>query len=133
MGGTYEKISVETTHAGQVLRITLNSPPANILDAQAMGEIRACLDAEGASRDLKAIVFAGAGKHFCFGASVAEHQKDQAPAMIAGFHAMFKKLLGCEAPLVALVRGQCLGGGMELAAFCNFVLAEPSAKFGQPE
>jgi cyclohexa-1,5-dienecarbonyl-CoA hydratase len=133
MGGIYEKILVETTHDGQVLRITLNTPPANILDGRTMGEIVACLDAEGASRDLKAIVFAGAGKHFCFGASVAEHRKDQAPKMIAGFHALFKKLLACETPLVALVRGQCLGGGMELAAFCNFVLAEPSAKFGQPE
>ncbi len=133
MGETYEKISIETTCAGQVLRITLDSPPANILDGQTMAEIRACLGAEGASRDLKAIVFAGAGKHFCFGASVAEHQKDQAPAMIAGFHAMFNELLACETPLVALVRGQCLGGGMELASFCNFILAEPSAKFGQPE
>jgi len=133
MAGNYEKIEVDVQHDGQVLRITLNSPPANILDGQTMSEIVACLDAEGASKDLKAIVFAGEGKHFCFGASVAEHQKDQAPAMIAGFHGLFKKLLALETPLVALVRGQCLGGGMELASFCNFVLAEPKAKFGQPE
>jgi cyclohexa-1,5-dienecarbonyl-CoA hydratase len=133
MAGSYEKIKVETTHEGQVLRITLSSPPANILDGQTMTEIVACLDSEGASQDLKAIVFAGEGKHFCFGASVAEHQKDQAPAMIAGFHGLFKQLLAIQTPLVALVRGQCLGGGMELASFCNFILAEPSAKFGQPE
>jgi cyclohexa-1,5-dienecarbonyl-CoA hydratase len=98
-----------------------------------MSEIVACLDAEGSSVDLKAIVFVGEGKHFCFGASVAEHRKDQAPAMISGFHGLFKKLLAVQTPLVALVRGQCLGGGMELASFCNFVLAEPNAKFGQPE
>lgn len=133
MAGSYEKIKVETTHEGQVLRITLNTPPANILDGQTMAEIVACLDGEGSRADLKAIVFAGQGKHFCFGASVAEHQKDRAPAMIAGFHGLFKKLLAIETPLVALVRGQCLGGGMELATFCNFILAEPSAKFGQPE
>jgi cyclohexa-1,5-dienecarbonyl-CoA hydratase len=133
MAGNHEKIKVETTHEGQVLRITLATPPANILDGQTMAEIVACLGEEGASQDLKAIVFSGEGKHFCFGASVAEHQKDQAPAMIAGFHGLFKQLLALETPLVALVRGQCLGGGMELAAFCNFVLCEPSAKFGQPE
>jgi cyclohexa-1,5-dienecarbonyl-CoA hydratase len=64
---------------------------------------------------------------------VPEHQKAQAQAMIHGFHGLFKDLLGLRTPLVALVRGQCLGGGMELAAFCSFVLAEPSARFGQPE
>jgi cyclohexa-1,5-dienecarbonyl-CoA hydratase len=133
MAGSYDKINVETTHEGQVLRITLATPPANILDAGTMAEIVACLDDEGASKDLKAIVFAGEGKHFCFGASVAEHQKEQAPAMIGSFHGLFKKLLAIETPLVALVRGQCLGGGMELASFCSFILCEPSAKFGQPE
>lgn len=133
MAGNYEKIKVEITHDGQVLRVTLATPPANILDGQTMAEVVSCLGSEGASQDLKAIVFAGEGKHFCFGASVAEHQKEQAPAMIAGFHSLFKKLLARQTPLIALVRGQCLGGGMELASFCNFVLAEPSAKFGQPE
>jgi cyclohexa-1,5-dienecarbonyl-CoA hydratase len=53
--------------------------------------------------------------------------------MISGFHGLFKKLLGCQIPIIALVRGQCLGGGMELALFSNFIFAEPSAKFGQPE
>ena len=61
MAGNHEKIKVEVTHEGQVLRITLATPPANILDGQTMAEIVACLDAEGASKDLKAIVFAGEG------------------------------------------------------------------------
>ena len=128
-----EKIEVRRDNDGQVLRIVLAAPPGNVLDAQMMGEISACLDAEAANKALKAIVFEGKGKHFCFGASVPEHVKERAPEMIRGFHGLFKKLLAIEVPLFALVRGQCLGGGMELAAFCNFVIAEPSAKFGQPE
>jgi len=133
MGEGHEKIRVESTHDGQVCRITLATPPANILDGQTMREITAAVREAGASPDVKAIAFAGEGKHFCFGASVAEHRKEQAPEMIATFHAMFRALLDCNVPLVALVRVQCLGGGMELASFCSFVVAEPSAKFGQPE
>ena len=98
-----------------------------------MGEIVACLDREGSDERLKAIVFKAEGKHFCFGASVAEHQKGQAPEMIRGFHTMFKKLLKCRVPTAAVVRGQCLGGGMELVSFLSFIIAESSAKFGQPE
>ena len=133
MSEHYQKISVSFTHDGAVLRIILATPPANILDAATMAEIVDCLDKEAGSKQIRAIVFEGEGKHFCFGASVEEHQKEQAPAMISGFHGLFKKLLATEIPLIALVRGQCLGGGMELAAFCSFIIAEPSAKFGQPE
>jgi cyclohexa-1,5-dienecarbonyl-CoA hydratase len=128
-----EKIKVRRDHDGQVLRIVLAFPKGNVLDAQMMGEICACLDAEASAPGLKAIVFEGEGKHFCFGASVPEHVKEKAPEMIRGFHGLFKQLLATGIPTFALVRGQCLGGGMELAAFCNFVLAEPSAVFGQPE
>jgi cyclohexa-1,5-dienecarbonyl-CoA hydratase len=129
----YERIEVQSTHEGQLLRIILSNPPGNVLDARMMGEISACLEAQKARPDLKAIVFEGAGKHFCFGASVQEHRKEQAPEMIRGFHGMFKQMLALAVPTIALVRGQCLGGGMELASFCNFVIAEPGAKFGQPE
>jgi len=128
-----EKIKVRRENDGQVLRIVLASPKGNVLDAQMMAEITACIDGEAADKDLKAIVFEGEGKHFCFGASVPEHVKEKAPEMIRGFNGLFKKLLACGVPTFALVRGQCLGGGMELAAFCNFVIAEPSAMFGQPE
>ena len=129
----YKKIRVSFLHEEQFLHILLATPPANILDGETMNEIVACLNNEAARDSIKAIVFEGEGKHFCFGASVAEHTKDKAAAMIAGFHTMFKTLLATTIPTVALVRGQCLGGGMELALFCNFIIAEPSAKFGQPE
>ncbi len=128
-----KRIKVSLVHQGQILHILLSSPPGNVLDGQMMAEICACFDNEAKGKSVKAIVFEGQGKHFCFGASVAEHIKDKAPEMISSFHGMFKKLLKCRAPTVALVRGQCLGGGMELASFCNFIIAQTSAKFGQPE
>ncbi len=129
----YSKIKVELIHDDQFLHIVLATPPANILDGATMGEIVDCLDREGTKKSLKGIIFEGEGKHFCFGASVEEHTKERAGKMIGSFHGLFKKLLATTVPTVALVRGQCLGGGMELALFCNFIIAEPSAKFGQPE
>ena len=105
----YKKIKALLIHDEQVLHITLSAPPANILDGEMMNEITTCLKHEGSDKNVKAILFEGEGKHFCFGASVEEHTKDNAPEMISGFHKMFKELLDCHLPLIALVRGQCLG------------------------
>jgi len=126
-------IITTTTHDGAVERIVLDSPKANVLDAAMMGAIREHVGTLGDRTGLKLLVFEGQGKHFCFGASVAEHTRDQAPAMLEGFHAMFRELEALAVPTVALVRGQCLGGGLELAAFCSHVIAEKGAWLGQPE
>jgi cyclohexa-1,5-dienecarbonyl-CoA hydratase len=53
--------------------------------------------------------------------------------MLTGFHALFHDLMETPVPMLALVRGQCLGGGLELAAFCDWVWVEEGARLGQPE
>ena len=58
---------------------------------------------------------------------------DQAREMIDGLIAACKTLAELPVPVVALVHGPCLGGAMELVAFCDFVVADPGATFGQPE
>ncbi|MEK7729667.1 MAG: enoyl-CoA hydratase-related protein, partial [candidate division KSB1 bacterium] len=65
--------------------------------------------------------------------SVPEHQKEFAPHMLATFHDLFRTLIAVNKPCFALVRGQCLGGGLELAMFCHWIFASEDAKFGQPE
>ncbi|RME25254.1 MAG: cyclohexa-1,5-dienecarbonyl-CoA hydratase [Candidatus Zixiibacteriota bacterium] len=77
--------------------------------------------------------FTGSGKHFSFGASVAEHVREQAPRMLEQFHGLFYRLIDLAIPTMALVSGQCLGGGMELALMCNLLFADKTAKLGQPE
>ena len=91
------------------------------------------LDEAGRHGELRLLVFEGAGKHFSFGASVAEHVKEKAGEMLSAFHSMFLRMADLAIPTAALVRGQCLGGGMELAIFCNVLFAETSAVFCQPE
>jgi cyclohexa-1,5-dienecarbonyl-CoA hydratase len=129
----YRLIQCEEHFGGAVFKIILNSPKANIMEAAMLGEISAALDGLGTGKDVKLVVFEGSGKHFSFGASVQEHTKENAAMMLLAFHAMFYRLVRLAVPTMAIVRGQCLGGGMELALFCNFIVADRTAMFGQPE
>ena len=128
-----DPISTTTAGDGAVERIVLDRPKANVLDAAMMGAIRDHIATLPERTGLKLLVFEGAGAHFCFGASVEEHTRDQAPEMLAGFHAMFREIEALSIPTAALIRGQCLGGGLELAAFCSHIVAEQGAWLGQPE
>ena len=126
-----KQIIREETYDGQVIRLILNAPKANVLNATMMGEIQSEL--ENLNKDVKCIQFIGSGDHFSFGASVPEHTKDNAPEMLQQFHGLFKSMINLSVPTMAMVSGQCLGGGMELAIFCNFLFLDESTRMGQPE
>jgi cyclohexa-1,5-dienecarbonyl-CoA hydratase len=129
----YRLIACERLYEGAVVKIVLNSPKANILEAAMLAEISVALEGVAADKDVKLVVFEGSGKHFSFGASVQEHTKANAAMMLKAFHKVFYQLVAMAVPTMAVVRGQCLGGGMELALFCNFIIADKTAMFGQPE
>lgn len=133
MNTEYKKITVEEMHGGQVARLLLNAPKGNVLDGEMMTELTRAIGEIGKKNDVKALLFEGSGPHFSFGASVEEHQKEQVAGMLKIFHGLMRALVGVRKPSFALVRGQCLGGGMELAAFCNWIFAATDARFGQPE
>ncbi|UCD94785.1 MAG: enoyl-CoA hydratase/isomerase family protein [Candidatus Zixiibacteriota bacterium] len=128
-----DKTLIESMHGGQVVRLTLNAPKANVLDGEMMAGLQKALDELGRQPDVKLLQFIGAGDHFSFGASVAEHVRDKAPGMLKQFHGLFYTLADLAIPTAALVSGQCLGGGMELALMCSFMFVDASAKLGQPE
>lgn len=113
--------------------ITLNRPPLNVLNIAMMEEINTALDAWKEDRNLKAVLLRAEGKAFSAGVEVAEHMGDLAPKMIEVFHGMFRRMDALGAVTVASVRGACLGGGCEVAAFCDLVIASEKATFGQPE
>jgi len=123
----------EWLHQRQVLRLTLDAPKANVLDAAMMEQLRQVLDSLDGEPQLKLLQFTGAGAHFSFGASVAEHTRELAPRMLEQFHGLFRALIGLAVPSAALVSGQCLGGGLELALMCNVMFVDESASLGQPE
>lgn len=128
-----DKIKTEFLHDNRIIRITLNAPKANVVDAGMMGDLQKSLDDLQNQPEVKLLQFIGAGDHFSFGASVPEHVRDKAPGMLKQFHELFYSLADLAVPTAALVSGQCLGGGMELALMCNYIFADKSAKLGQPE
>lgn len=113
--------------------ITLNRPPANILNIAMMEEINSTLDSWQDNKDLKVILFNAKGKCFSAGVDVGEHVGDLASKMIEVFHGMFRRMDNLGVLTIASVFGSCLGGGCELAVFCDMVVASEGAKFGQPE
>jgi cyclohexa-1,5-dienecarbonyl-CoA hydratase len=113
--------------------VVLANPPLNILNIAMMQEIAAALDEAAKDSGLKALVFRAEGKHFSAGADVSEHTADKVKEMIAAFGGMFRSLMNVPAVTIAAVDGSALGGGCELATFCDIVLASDRAKFGQPE
>ena len=127
------KVAPRLEHDNQVLYLELSSPPGNVLDSEMVGELRRATAAAPGMKELKLVVFTGSGKHFSFGASVEEHRPEKVEAMFQEFHGLFRDLLRNDLPLLSLVHGQCLGGGLELAAFCDWVFAREGAKLGQPE
>jgi cyclohexa-1,5-dienecarbonyl-CoA hydratase len=127
------KVRLELTHNGQVARITLAAPKANILDKAMMLGLGAALDQLAAQENLKAIVLAGEGAHFSFGASIEEHLPDRIGDTLLQLRSLLLKIAAAPAPTIAAVRGQCLGGGFELALACDLIVAEENAQFGLPE
>jgi cyclohexa-1,5-dienecarbonyl-CoA hydratase len=117
----------------RVVRLILESPPVNVLDIQLLEELTAALDELAQDGSTAAVLLSGEGKCFSAGASVAEHKRPMAPRMIETFERACTVLSRMPFPTGALVHGSCLGGAMELVSACDFVVADPSATFGQPE
>ena len=127
-------IRCNAERAGQIQRIVLDRPKANLLDAEMVAALRGRLGELAAEPGpLKLVVFEGAGEHFSFGSSVDEHLPGRVEKMLADFHGLFRDLEALGVPTAALVRGQCLGGAFELALWCGMIFCEPSARLGVPE
>jgi cyclohexa-1,5-dienecarbonyl-CoA hydratase len=129
---SYSKIRLEFNEAHCVARITLNAPKANIVDRAMIDELSRALD-ECGRRDLCAIVLEAEGEHFSFGASVKEHLPEQIADTLFALHKLIARLAAVQAPTIATVKGQCLGGGFELVLACDLVLADDTAVFACPE
>jgi len=125
------KISLERD--GQLLRLTLARPKANIVDAAMIAALTSALGEHLPKAHLRAVLLAAEGPHFSFGASVEEHLPGSFAGMLQSLHVLVRQLVESPVPVLVAVRGQCLGGGLEVAAAGNLLFASPGAMFGQPE
>ena len=118
---------------GALLRLRLSRPKANIVDAAMISGLRSALRDHLPGARLRAVLLDAEGPHFSFGASVEEHLPETCAAMLRDLHALILQLVACPVPVLVAVRGQCLGGGLELAAAGHRIFAAPGATLGQPE
>ncbi len=118
---------------GTLLRLRLAQPKANIVDAAMIAALSAALVEYRDTKALRAVLLDHEGPHFSFGASVAEHMPDQCAEMLKSLHALVRHMLNFPLPLLVAIKGQCLGGGLEVAAAGSMLFAAPDAKLGQPE
>jgi cyclohexa-1,5-dienecarbonyl-CoA hydratase len=118
---------------GALLRLRLNRPKANIIDAAMVAALAAVLAEHRDPGPIRAALIDAEGPHFSFGASVEEHLPDQCAAMLRALHSLLITMLEWPRPILIAVRGQCLGGGVELALAGSLIFATPEAQFGQPE
>jgi cyclohexa-1,5-dienecarbonyl-CoA hydratase len=124
-------IIVEKTN--NIGKITFNNGPLNILTISMMEQINKALEGFLEDESLKAVIFDHNGKAFSAGVDVGDHMGDKASKMIKEFHGIFRKLNKLKCPTIASIKGAALGGGCEIAIFCDIVLTSDKAKFGQPE
>ena len=132
-----ERIIAERGARG-VATLTLNRPDrGNAYDDVMLRELAAELATLNADPAVRVVLLRAAGKHFCVGADIAWHRRNQGDA---AHRAAGPKLLDIllaldrlSKPTIAVLHGAAVGGGLAFAACCDIVLAEESAFFSIPE
>lgn len=127
----YETIHVQIEN--KVAWLTLSREPVNVLNIEMMNEIVDALEHLIEQEEPNALVIRSNQKVFSAGVSIEDHIGDKAEQMIHVFHKMFHLLAKVQCPTVAVVEGAAIGGGCEIASFCDISVATEKAKFGQPE
>lgn len=127
----FAKINVEVTppHA----RITLTNPPQNVIDLAMMDELAAAIADIESRQDVITLTIAGWEKVFSAGVDVAAHTPDKVRDMLTKFHGVIRALVASRKVTIASVRGNCLGGGAELAMVCDLVYTSDDATWQFPE
>jgi cyclohexa-1,5-dienecarbonyl-CoA hydratase len=118
---------------GALLRVRLAKPKANLIDAAMIGALSSVFDSYRNNANVLAALVDHEGPHFSFGASVEEHLPAQCEQMLKSLHNLLGSMLEWPRPILMAVRGQCLGGGLELAMAGSLIFAGPDAQLGQPE
>jgi enoyl-CoA hydratase/carnithine racemase len=138
MSSSYKTINLTRSDDGFVATVELNRPEALNAMNTAMGEeLLHCFAAFQWDATVRAVVFTGAGdRAFCVGGDLKEREGMTDEAWRAQ-HFIFEqaaaRVLHCPVPVIAAVEGFAMGGGCELAALSDFVVASESAVFAVPE
>jgi len=125
----YIKVRVERN----VAHMTLSRPEHNLLNEAMLRELADAISFAGDSAEVKLILLDSACRVFCGGIDIGEYTSQRVFQMLDAFHAAFSGMLEVGKPVICVVNGPAIGGGAELAAFGDLVIATPKARFAQPE
>jgi len=126
-----ERVRRWEDESGRLIRVRLGTPPGNLLDRRLVAALHEAVT--DIPPGALAVLLDADGAHFSYGASIPEHAPDVVGPALREFHELIRAMLGCPVPLVAVVSGRCLGGGLELAAACDVIFAARDAQLGTPE
>jgi len=114
--------------------LTINRPPMNILNIATMEEMNDAITSLIDNKEIKVLILTSSGeKAFSAGVDVTEHTEEKVEEMLRVFHDVFRNLSKLNQVTVAAVKGFTLGGGCEVAIFCDMIFAAENLKIGQPE
>jgi enoyl-CoA hydratase/carnithine racemase len=106
--------TIRTSTIEGLARITLDRPPVNVLTTAMMRELAAALRRVAADDAVRVIRLDASGKTFSAGVDVGEHLGDLLPSMMAALADLFVAFDSVPQPIVAVVQGAALGGGLEV-------------------
>lgn len=124
---------------GAVGTITLDAPPMNLISKEMTVQLDQVLDACASDQQLRVLIITGAGgRAFCAGSDIKEfpammHPRAVIEEKLRFENQVYSKLAHFPAPTIASVNGVALGGGLELAVCCDFVIVETDTVLALPE
>jgi enoyl-CoA hydratase/carnithine racemase len=130
---------IHCTIEGAVARVVISHPARfNAMTRAMWRELREAFEALRAHEKLVAVVVEGEGAHFCAGGDISEYSHFRFDEVaLRRFHEEevwggLQAVLDCDAPVIAVIRGNCMGAGVEIASACDIRIASGDARFGAP-
>ena len=124
---------IKITSKSNTATLWLNHPPLNVLTIPMLEEMIHAIQELQSDKELRLLIVRGEGKCFSAGMDVADHLPQRVHLMFEKTHQMMHKLAHLNLPVISLIHGCALGGGLELAAVSDFIYAVDGCKIGLPE
>ncbi|MBM3363131.1 MAG: enoyl-CoA hydratase/isomerase family protein [Betaproteobacteria bacterium] len=130
---------IDCERQGGMARVVLRHPQRmNAMTRAMWQQLRAVFRALQQERDLRLVLIAGEGGHFCAGGDIAEYADFRFQTeSLRDFHerevwGALSAMLDCDLPIVAQIEGNCMGAGLEIACCCDIRWAAADSHFGAP-